>query len=269
MLKHNLRQLGWNYSMTANPYESPEMVGTPPERKSNLPKLALRLLVLIGVLGLLVALLLPLSRGGAREASRRVQCGNHLKQIALALQSYADVYHCLPPAYTVDAAGKPLHSWRTLILPFCEHKLQYEQLDLSKPWDDPVNQAVFQASPSFYRCPSGHVARGQTTYLAVVAPGGCFKPTEPRTFAEITDKTSLTLMVIEVPDEHADHWMSPNDASEELILTAADMGPHPNGAQVVFVSGRVMFLSSGTKPAVLRALISIAGNDDDIAQAVD
>jgi len=255
--------------MTANPYESPETVGTPPERKTNLPKLLLRLLVLVGVLGLLVALLLPLSRGGAREASRRVACSNNLRQIALALQNYESTYHCLPPAYTVDAAGKPLHSWRTLILPYIENKKLYDQIDLSKPWDDPANRAAYETSLPFYRCPSGHVARSQTTYLAVVASGGCFQGSQPRTLAEIADRHDHTLMVIEVPDEHAVHWMSPHDASEELILTAADMGPHPNGAQAVFVSGRVMFLSSNTKPAVLRALISIAGNDDDIAQAVD
>jgi len=257
--------------MTANPYESPETAGTPPERKTNLPKLVFRVLVTFGVLGLVVLLLLPLSRGGSREASRRMQCGNHLKQIALGLQNYADVYGCLPPAYTVDAAGKPLHSWRTLILPFCEHKLQYEQLDLSKPWDDPVNQAVFQAGPSFYRCPSGHVARSQTTYLAVVAPGGCLQPTESRKLAEITDKTSLTLMVIEVPDEHAVHWMSPHDASEELILNLFKKGkpPHPNGTMAAFVDGHTFLLPRNSTPEVLRAIISIAGNDNDIAQAVD
>ena len=255
--------------MTANPYESPETVGTPPERRTNLPKLLLRLLVLVGVLGLLVALLLPLPRGGSREAARRMACSNNLRQIALALQNYESTYHCLPPAYTVDAAGKPLHSWRTLILPFLGEKSLYDKIDLSKPWDDPANQAALKAGPSVYRCPSGDASKSQTTYLAVVAPGGCFQESQPRALAEITDRHDRTLVVIEVADEHAVHWMSPHDAGEELIMGAADMAPHPNGAQAAFISGRVMLLSSDTKPAVLRALISIAGNDDDIAQAVD
>ena len=107
----------------------------------------------VGILALLIALLLPASRG-SREAARRMQCSNHLKQIALALQNYADTYGCLPPAHTVDAEGKPLHSWRTLILPFMEQKELYDQIDLSKPWDDPANEKAMKTKISYYVCPS-------------------------------------------------------------------------------------------------------------------
>ena len=249
--------------MSANPYESPETGGNSLQRKSNLLRIALWLLAAGAVLAVLVALVLPAVRYSP-EAARRMQCGNHLKQIALALQNYADVYGGLPPAYTVDAAGKPLHSWRTLILPFLEQKALYDQIDLSKPWDDPANRAAMEAKRSVYRCPSGNLPNGQTTYLAVVAPGGCFKPTEPRELTEITDGTSQTLMVIEVPDEHAVPWMSPHDADEKLatsFLGQAAKPPHPNGAMAVFVDGHTQFLQRTLDPTILRALISIAGNE--------
>src|SRR5687767_15769954 len=127
--------------MTTNPYQSPEAPLTPLPQQTSWSTVIIRLLTLGAILLLLAALLLPFSRGGApREAARRMQCGNHLKQIAIALHNYHDVYHCLPPAYTVDAAGKPLHSWRTLILPFSEQKALYDQIDLTKPWDDPANK---------------------------------------------------------------------------------------------------------------------------------
>jgi prepilin-type processing-associated H-X9-DG protein len=182
-----------------------------------------------------------------------------------------DEYHCLPPAYTVDAAGKPLHSWRTLILPYIEKKKLYDEIDLSKPWDNPVNRAAYETNLSFYHCPSGNAGKSQTTYLAVVAPGGCFQPTEPRTLSEITDGTSRTLIVIEVPDEQTVHWMSPHDASEELILNLFKKGkpPHPNGTMAAFVDGHTFLLPRNTTPEVLRALISVAGNDNDVARAVD
>src|SRR5262245_58001479 len=57
----------------------------------------------------LIALLLPAVQA-AREAARRMQAGNHLKQLALAMQSYYDDNNALPPAVVTDAAGKPLYS---------------------------------------------------------------------------------------------------------------------------------------------------------------
>ena len=84
--------------------------------------------------GILLALLLPAVQA-AREASRRMECSNNLKQISLAMHSYHDVYGSLPPAYTIDEEGRRLHSWRTLLLPYLEAGQIYEQLDLSQPWD--------------------------------------------------------------------------------------------------------------------------------------
>src|SRR5262245_49310958 len=120
--------------MTTNPYESPTNpeTGKLPQRKSDFPNLAVRLLVLVGILLLLVAMLLPGYRGGApREAARRMQCASNLRNIVVALHSYESTYGCLPPAYTIDADGKPLHSWRTLILPFIDQQLLYNQIDFS------------------------------------------------------------------------------------------------------------------------------------------
>src|SRR6476661_8337983 len=61
------------------------------------------------VLPVLVALLLPAVQA-AREAARRMQSSNHLKQLGLAMQNYHDEYQCFPPAVVTDAGGKPLYS---------------------------------------------------------------------------------------------------------------------------------------------------------------
>ena len=75
-------------------------------------------------------------------------------------------------------------------------------------------------------------------------------------------------MVIEVSEKHAVHWMSPNDATEEMIVNAENdlHFSHPVGPQAAFVDGHVTHLRIDTPSEVLRALISIAGNDDGIVQ---
>jgi prepilin-type processing-associated H-X9-DG protein len=69
---------------------------------------------------------------------------------------------------------------------------------------------------------------------------------------------------MEVDFEHAVHWMSPTDASEQQVVNFAVAGTlsHPGGAQALFGDGSVRFLGQEVKPDVLRALISAAGGDD-------
>jgi prepilin-type processing-associated H-X9-DG protein len=258
--------------MTINPYESPENKSEPLERAAARLGSIVQVVVLIGLVGLLLLMVMPRwPIGGARESARRAACSNNLKQIALALHNYADKYGCLPPAYTVDEAGKPLHSWRTLLLPFLEQKALYDQIDLTKPWDDPVNRQVRETVLRMYECPSNSRHESlmtHTTYLAVVAPNGCFKATGPRVLPVITDRRDLTLMVIEVGEKHAVHWMSPNDATEEMIVNReadADFS-HPGGSMAAFVDGSVRYLHATIPGEVLKAMISIDGKDDEIAE---
>jgi hypothetical protein len=75
----------------------------------------------------------PFPRFGAHEAARRVQCSNHLRQIGLALHNYHDFYGSLPPAFVADSHGKPIHSWRVLILPFMENKQSTTNIGSTSP----------------------------------------------------------------------------------------------------------------------------------------
>jgi type II secretory pathway pseudopilin PulG len=249
--------------MSVNPYDSPETASPPPEKQVIYRFRLVELLVVLGVIAVLVALLLPAVRV-ARPAARRSQCSNHLKQIGIALHNYADTYGSLPPAYTVDAAGNRLHSWRTLILPYLEQSSLYDKIDLSKPWDDPANQAARETRVGVYACPSANLAAGHTTYLAVDTPVSAMPGSTALTLADISDGTSQTLLIFEVDTKHAVHWMDPTDASEGMVanFVAGKSLAHPGGTQCVLADGTVRFLGTDVKPDELRAMITAAGGEE-------
>jgi prepilin-type processing-associated H-X9-DG protein len=249
--------------MIANPRPDSARNTRKQQNGVTLVELLVALVLVIAIIAALVAFLLPPTKA-PREASRRSQCRNNLKQIALALHHYEREYHALPPAYTVDADGKPLHSWRTLILPYVDQKALYDKIDLTKAWDDPVNAEAFKSGAfSVFHCPSATCPPNHTTYLAIVTSESCFRLIEARLLSEITDRRAETLMVIEVDSEHAVHWMAPRDADETLFLTFGPKSkqPHSGGMHAAFVDGTVRFLSANLPADLRRALISIAGKE--------
>src|SRR6266704_588138 len=84
---------------------------------------------------IVVALFLPGYNSRARPASRRTQCLNNIRNIALALHNYASLNGSLPPAYIADANGRPMHSWRVLILPYVDRSDIYAAYRFDEPWN--------------------------------------------------------------------------------------------------------------------------------------
>lgn len=219
-----------------------------------------------------VGLLLP-ARRCAREAARRSACTNNMREIVRALRAYAARHGSLPPAHTVDDAGRPLHSWRTLILPFLGERALLESIDLTKPWDDPANAAARGRIPQVYRCPSASTEPGPTTYVAVVAAAGCFRPAGAMTEADLVAAAHDTLMVIEVPESRSVHWMAPSDIdADEFLRMGAGAGTvsHHAGAitMAAFADGAVRpLLLSGRDGLALerrRAFLTMAADSPPI-----
>ncbi len=162
--------------------------------------------------GILVALLLPAIQA-AREAARRAQCTNNLKQIALAFHNYHDTYGTFPPAYIPDENGQPKHSWRVLILPFLEGQQIYNQYKFDEPWNSPNNLAVTNQPMPVYSCPSsptGTPGSTQTSYMVITGLGTVFDAGKACKLSEIIDGTSNTLMVVEVAGSGV-NWAEPKD----------------------------------------------------------
>lgn len=98
----------------------------------------LEVLVTLGVISTLVSLTLPAVQA-SREAARRTQCVNQLKQIGLALQSYHEQWSCLPSAWQFERTGNSQFSWNVPLLPWLEQSAVYRQVDRSRRLDDAAN----------------------------------------------------------------------------------------------------------------------------------
>ena len=250
--------------MADNPYQSSNSGGSDSASKPPLLSLSAGG-ILLGVVAtaLAAAMLLPAHRG-TPEAARRNWCLNNLKQIALALQIYHDENGSFPPAYSVDADGNRLHSWRTLILPYMEGNDElYQSIDLTKPWDDPANAGARASVVDAYLCPSAPLEDQLTTYQAVVGPEFLFSGAETRSAADVTDQHGDTIAIIEVDFEGAVHWMSPQDSTVAAVLGLGhDSRPSHSGTIIAaFVDGSVDSIDLDCPPATRRAMLTIAGGE--------
>lgn len=197
----------------------------------------------------------------AREAAHRVQSANNLKQIALAMHSYADQKAGFPPAVLYGPDGKTAYSWRVAILPYLDQKPLYDQYDFSQPWDSEKNLKLLDQMPAVYRSPTDTENKSRSAYFVLTGSGTAFgKATDGVEFREILDGTSNTLLAVEANREIP--WTKPDDISFQADGELPELGGFfDNGFFAAFADGSVRFISSKIDPQVLRALITVAGGE--------
>jgi hypothetical protein len=192
-----------------------------------------------------------------REVSRtvpRIQSQNNLRQLILAIHNYLDTYGRLPPVAVFDKSGKPILSWRVLILPFLDQDALYREFHLDEPWDGEHNKKLLERMPPVYAAP-GQKKSTQTYYLAFWGKGAAFEGKKPLRFpTDFPDGTSNTIMFAEAA--RAVPWSK----AEELDYDP-DKPPPPlgglfeDGFHAAFCDGSVRFLRKTIKPSTLHLLI--------------
>ncbi len=221
------------------------------------------LVLFIPCAGIMTALLLPAVQA-AREAARRMQCSNNLKQLGLAMHNYHDAYSSLPAPYIADQDGQPMHSWRVALLPFLERQDLYDAYNFDEPWDSPSNQALANQMPAAFKCPSSSDPDGDTNYMVVVGPETPFEEGQWRGFRDITDGTSNTIMFVEVKGANV-NWLEPTDVSFSTAVAGPNQSVvgsyHPGGMNVSMLDGSVRFIPDTIAVTIWQALLTHASGE--------
>ncbi|MBX3435602.1 MAG: DUF1559 domain-containing protein [Pirellulales bacterium] len=264
------------------------------------------LLVVMGILGALVALLLPAVQS-AREAARRTQCANNLRQVGVALQTYHAANGELPIGCLdkriprVNPAGRQL-SWLAAILPQMDQAPLAARLDATAAFDSAANRAAAETPVASFLCPSvvrwasrregafvTTVLQGAAELFAAAAAdyGGIYGATYKSPSAngvllydravalrEVTDGASRTLAVAEDAGRGAamdGQWINGENVFDTTGQVNVEQdneiwSDHPQGAQGAFCDGSVRWIDAALDVAIVEAMATRAGEEVEHAR---
>jgi Protein of unknown function (DUF1559) len=218
-----------------------------------------------GLLGILIGILIGSAVYRIQEQTARVASSNNLKMIGLGIGSYHDAYKRFPPAALCDAAGKPLLSWRVLILPHLDEFQLYQQFKLDEPWNGPTNAKLLSQMPSFYALPGDLKApSGYTHYRVFVGNGAAFdKPIangKGVSLRQFTDGESRTILVVEARDGVP--WTKPDELDFDPKAPLPPLGGRfPDGFQALMADSTYHWVGRNVSEQTLRAAITRAGGE--------
>jgi hypothetical protein len=140
-------------------------------------------------------------------------CEGRIGYLVLALHRYSLDHGDFPPPFVADSNGKPMHSWRVLILPYLGENALYQSYNMNEPWDGPNNSKLGLKVPELLRCPSDRdLGDGETRYFYVLRP----QPDSPQgrganAYRKVTLIESGTAGI---------NWLEPRDLSVEEVVRA-------------------------------------------------
>jgi Protein of unknown function (DUF1559) len=203
------------------------------------------------------------------------QSSYSLRQIGQALLNYHKMKGKLPPAVVYDKNGKPLYSWRVLLLPFLDQSDLYRKFKLDEPWDSPHNVDVAlqeEATRCYEPILGGMDPTGLTRFQVLVGPGTAFERPglSLHDFPDGPEKTILAVeAAVPVPwSKPADLVYDPNSPLPPMqsqftypVRLLCYEVYRKAGFNAVFADGNTAFIRSDTDEKTLRALITRNGGE--------
>ena len=203
-------------------------------------------ILFVGV-SLLLFLALFLPTVGSGPISDQARCMFRTREILLGILHYEEANGHFPPPWTADANGKPMHSWRVLILPYVDEPELYAEYRFDEPWDGPNNSKLLSSVPAIYQCPC-HPDHGQGLchHAAIVGSETAWRTDPPMKLSDLEAGAGHTLLISEtlkgIP------WTQPTDLTvEEFARQARELGQSPGrfghrNETLFTLSGRTLFL---------------------------
>lgn len=191
-------------------------------------------------------------------AAQRTQAANKLRQVTLSFHNYYDANKRFPTPVMVHESGKK-YSWRIAILPYIEQSELYEQYDFDQEWNSPHNREVTSRMPDVFRSGEDEDTTN-TSWFMLTGPDGIFDGENSKSFQEITDGTSNTMIAVEA--KRSVHWAKPEDIQIDPRRGLPRLGGfHEGGFNVAMADGSVRFISEKTDPEVLWKLYTATGGE--------
>ena len=244
----------------------------------------IELLVVIAIIGILVSISLPAVQR-IRESARRTECGNNMRQLGIALQSY----HAAKRSYPLGGQYATGHSWGSYILPYLDQGNLNQQINFDLAWDHPSNAIAF-TDLTIFHCPTSiKEYEGKTDYCGIsgsAASGPNANGTwengvlvvayddqrQPVSNREISDGLSHTIIVgegVAVQEDNGGYWANGQNCftHEDGGVNNLDGGYneiaslHPGGAHTLFCDGSLQFIDESVDPAILAGYCTRNGGE--------
>jgi hypothetical protein len=235
---------------------------------------------------LLVALLLGLAGAGAvalflwgilplmgfdAETARHQRIQEKITRIANALRQYHDDYGRLPPPVVYDDQGKPMHSWRAMVLPYLDDEQLFQDYRFDEPWDSSHNTQLHSRAFEPFQLPGNDLTTSinHTGFMVIVGTDTLFPNNQLGTpLSAATDGLGSTVLVVEV-DRSGVHWLKPVDLDSAAMSFSINRGfpgseisdPSGQGGWVVMADGKPQFLKNEQSPDEIQRLATRASND--------
>jgi len=204
-----------------------------------------------------------------RDAHASNTARTNLRRMGIAMANRDSLTGKPLQAAIYSKDGKPLLSWRVLLLPYLEQDTLYDEFKLDEPWDSEHNKKLLAKMPKIYASPGVIMKDRTSTYYKVfVGKGTIFDPKNPTTFAKIPAGNANTILLIEGGDPVP--WTKPDDIMVDPDKPLPRItGPYKRGLNYVAADVSVHVMSKNYSQKKLRLAIDINNTTPKALQTID